>query len=326
MLRGPRPHGHRCGGHASTGRRPRRGTASCGRTRRACGTGRRARACTPTARRTRRGRRRAAPGRLRRARRSGRSRRTGRRRTRRAAAPVRPSTRRASARRCRRSIGRAPRPSAGSPSGSSATSSWRKQKNPLSPSTRRSTSLAVGPKPGIAVDPLEEGRREARARPFDQVGRHRVRLARHQDERLEVRVVLAGEAVEDLVEPGARVVHHHHRHDGRCELPWLVHRGGNAIGTPAADQGRADPRDKVLAIVSASLYDACSGGVHPPDSAHLLPSRPERTRHDGNHQLDRQLEQHPVRQLRLHEPDPPVVRRAEERAPGRHRPPPRDPA
>ena len=106
-------------------------------------------------------------------------------------------------------------------SGASATSSWQMQKNPLSPSTKSSTEFAAAPNPGFAPSCSMNALGSTARDVLGDLGVGQLtvpgplRARREQEERVEVRVVLPGEGVERLVEPGPRRVHDHHRHDGR---------------------------------------------------------------------------------------------------------------
>ena len=85
---------------------------------------------------------------------------------------------------------------------------------------------------GGLADGTYEGVGHALADAFGNV----TRLADHEEQALQVGVVLLGETLEHLVEPITRVGDHHHSHDGRGELAGGFHgdsrllRGNRGVG------------------------------------------------------------------------------------------------
>ena len=60
-----------------------------------------------------------------------------------------------------------------------------------------------------------------------------------RNKRLQVGVVLLGQALEHLVEPVPRVEHHHHGHDGRGELVGGFHEAARLLPGRAGVQALA---------------------------------------------------------------------------------------
>ena len=84
-----------------------------------------------------------------------------------------------------------------------------------------------------------------------------------EDQHPEVRVVLGGEAVEDLVEPRPRLVGDDDRHDGRCGAAGAVHEPSRVVVGPRAGTVMAmaeaagdDLFSQVSAVASDALYVA----------------------------------------------------------------------
>ena len=90
----------------------------------------------------------------------------------------------------------------------------------------------VGRRPEPRV--VAEGPHERVRQPLADVGHHPRLSPRDQEEQAEVRVVLAGDRVEHLVEPRPGLVHHHHGHD-RGAPPVL---GRPAVGSSITTVGR----------------------------------------------------------------------------------------
>ena len=89
-----------------------------------------------------------------------------------------------------------------------------------------------------------------------------------EDEDAEVRVVLGGEAVQDLVEPGPGIVGDDDRDDGRCGAAGAVHEPSRVVvGPPAgtvmvmAEAASDDLFSQVSAVASDALYVAVGFGV-----------------------------------------------------------------
>ena len=85
-----------------------------------------------------------------------------------------------------------------------------------------------GAEAGVPTDGANEGPRHVGT----DARRQLARLAGHQEQVLQVAVVLPGQPLEHLVEPLTGVVHHHHCHDGRCDLLGGFHEETRLAGTP----------------------------------------------------------------------------------------------
>ena len=150
-------------------------------------------------------------------------------------------------------------------SGPRATSSWQMQKKPLSPSTDvehrvgRRAEAGAGARPPSTIRTNASGSRDRmRSRPASSPAS--AVAGREQEQRVEVRVVLAGERVERLVEPRAGVVDDDDRDDRRGDRRsrWLssVCHGASRLAAPSsASRHEFDNNPQHECGDSASLCD-----------------------------------------------------------------------